>query len=52
MVGNPLCQTEYFRVGVRGVYQAALALFCERLTTREMPRRYPGFDMGVRISWA
>lgn len=52
MVGNPLCQTEYFRVGVRGVYQAALELFCERLTTREIPRRYPGLDMGVRISWA
>jgi len=52
MVGNLLCQTEYFRVGVRGVYQAALELFCERLTTREIPRRYPGLDMGVRISWA
>ncbi|HEY6464088.1 MAG TPA: hypothetical protein VIY73_28160 [Polyangiaceae bacterium] len=52
LVGNPLCQMEYFRVGVRGVYQAALELFCERLVTREVPRRYPEFDMAVRISWA
>ena len=51
LVGNPLCQTEYFRVGVRGVYQAALELFCERLSTHEIPRRYPELDMAVRISW-
>jgi len=52
LVGNPLCETEYFRVGVRGVYQAALELFCERLSTQEIPRRYSGLDMAVRISWA
>jgi hypothetical protein len=52
LVGNPLCQTEYFRVGVRGVYQAALELFCERLTTHEIARRYSELDMAVRISWA
>jgi hypothetical protein len=52
MVGNPLCQTEYFRVGLRGVFEAALRLFCERLTTRELPRRYPDFDVALRIAWA
>ena len=52
LVGNPLCETEYFRVGVRGVYQAALELFCERLSTHEIPRRYSGLDMAVRIAWA
>jgi hypothetical protein len=51
MVGNPLCQMEYFRVGVRGVYQAALELFCERMSTHEIPRPYSGLDMAVRISW-
>jgi hypothetical protein len=52
LVGNPLCQTEYFRVGVRGVYQAALELFCEGLKTHEIPRRYSELDMGVRITWS
>jgi hypothetical protein len=52
LVGNALCETEYFRVGVRGVYQAALELFCERLSMHEIPRRYSGLDMAVRIAWA
>jgi len=51
MVGNPLCDIEYFRVGVRGVYESGLELFCQRVTTHEIPRRYQGLDMGVRISW-
>jgi hypothetical protein len=51
LVGNPLCDVEYFRVGVRGVYEAALELFCERVTTHEIPRRYVGLDMALRISW-
>ena len=51
MVGNPLCEIEYFRTGVRGVYEAALQLFCERIVTHDVPRRHVGFDMGVRISW-
>lgn len=51
LVGNPLCDIEYFRIGVRGVYEAALELFCQRITTQEIARRYPGLDLGVRISW-
>jgi len=51
MVGNPLCDIEYFRVGVRGVYEAGLELFCSRVVTNEIPRRYIGLDMGIRISW-
>jgi hypothetical protein len=51
LVGNPLCEIEYFRVGLRGVYEAALELFCERVTTQEIPRRYDGLDMAIRISW-
>jgi hypothetical protein len=51
MVGNPLCDIEYFRVGVRGVFEAALELFCDRVTSHEIPRRYVGLDMGIRISW-
>jgi hypothetical protein len=51
MVGNPLCDIEYFRVGVRGVFESALELFAARVTTHEIPRRYQGLDMGIRISW-
>jgi hypothetical protein len=51
MVGNPLCDIEYFRTGVRGVYESALELFCERVTSNEIPRRYVGLDMALRISW-
>lgn len=51
LVGNPLCEIEYFRIGVRGVYVAALELFCERITSHEIARRHQGFDLGVRISW-
>jgi len=51
VVGNALCGIEYFRVGVRGVYQAALQLFSQRLTTFELPWRRAPHAMGVRISW-
>ena len=51
VVSNALCRIEYFRVGVRGVYQAALQLFSHRLTTFELPWRRAHQAMGVRISW-
>ena len=51
MVGNPLCDIEYFRIGVRGVFESGIELFCSRVTTHEIPRRYEGLDMAFRISW-
>jgi hypothetical protein len=51
LVGNALCAIEYFRVGVRGVYQAALQLFCRRVTTFEHPLRRSPNAMAIRISW-
>jgi hypothetical protein len=51
LVGNALCAVEYFRVGVRGVYQAALQLFCRRVTTFELPLRRAPHAMAIRISW-
>jgi hypothetical protein len=51
IVGNALCSIEYFRVGLRGVYQAALQLFCQRVTTFELPWRRAAHAMAVRISW-
>jgi hypothetical protein len=51
MVGNPLCDIEYFRVGVRGVYESALELFARRVVTQEIPWRRVGLEMALRISW-
>ncbi len=51
MVGNPLCDIEYFRVGVRGVYESALEHFSRRVVTQEIPWRRVGQEMSLRISW-
>jgi hypothetical protein len=51
MVGNPLCSIEYFRVGVRGVYQAALQPLCTRVATYEQRTPWPRSSMSLRISW-
>ena len=51
LVGNALCAIEYFRVGVRGVYQAALQLFCRRVTTFELALRRAPHAMAIRICW-
>lgn len=50
LVCNPLCGLEYFRVGVRGVYQAALQPLCQRVATYEQ-RTHRGRTMSLRISW-
>jgi hypothetical protein len=51
MTGNPLCDIEYFRVGVRGVYESALELFCQRVFTQEIHWGRLGYAMALRISW-
>jgi hypothetical protein len=51
LVGNPLCDIAYFRVGVRGVYESALELFCQRVVTQEVPWRRGSLEMAIRISW-
>jgi hypothetical protein len=51
LVGNVLCGIEYFRVGVRGIYQAALQLFCRRVMIFELPVRRAPSSMAIRISW-
>jgi len=52
LVGNPLCSIEYFRVGVRGVYQAGLQLFCRRVSIIELTARATSHSMSLRIAWA
>ena len=51
MVGHTLCNTDYFRNGTRGVYQAATRLFCSRVYTHELSRRAILNGMSIRISW-
>jgi hypothetical protein len=52
LVGNALCDIDYFRTGVRGVYQAAVQLFCAKAYSVELARgRAPG-TTAMRISWA
>lgn len=52
LVGNILCSLEYFRVGVRGVYQAGLQLFCRRMSIIELTTRATSHSMSLRIAWA
>jgi len=51
MVGNPLCDIDYFRVGVRGVYESAIGHFSQRVFTQEIHWGGLGFAMALRISW-
>jgi hypothetical protein len=52
LVGNTLCEVDYFRIGLRGVYQAAVALFCSRVYSSDLPRVRPRNGMTMRLSWA
>jgi hypothetical protein len=52
LVGNVLCDIEYFRVGMRGVYHAAVQLFCSSVYTVELSRIRAPRASAMRISWA
>ena len=52
LIGNPLCTIEYFRVGVCGVYLAALQPLCRRVSALELTARATSHSMSMRISWA
>jgi hypothetical protein len=52
LVGNALCDIEYFRVGVRGVHMAALRLFCRRIVAQEPPGFRSPHAMSVQLAWA
>lgn len=51
IIGNPLCDIDYFRVGVGGVYQAALRLFCRRAHASVSAGRWQPRSLGLRIAW-
>ncbi len=52
MVGNALCDIDYFRTGMRGVYQAAVQLFCTSVYSVELSRGRAPRSTAMRISWA
>jgi hypothetical protein len=52
LVGNELCDVDYFRTGVRGVYQAAVQLFCTSAYSVELSRGRAPRTTAMRISWA
>jgi hypothetical protein len=51
IVGNPLCDIDYFRAGIGGVYQAALRLFCRRVHTALCTGRRPPRSLVLLVSW-
>ena len=52
IVGNPLCDIDYFRAGLGGVYQAALRLFCQRVHTSLSTARRPPRTLVLHVCWA
>jgi hypothetical protein len=52
IAGQPLCPIAYWRGGFRGVYQAALTLFCTKAYVTEMSRTITGTSMVMRVAWA
>jgi hypothetical protein len=52
IVGNALCDIDYFRVGLGGVYQAALRHFCRQVHTSLSTGRRQPRSLVLQISWA
>jgi hypothetical protein len=50
--GVTLLQIPYFRNAIRGLYQAAITLFCTRAYVNEIPRRSTPNSVVLRIAWA
>jgi hypothetical protein len=36
---------------MRGIYQAAMALFCARVYVNELPRRATPTSIAMRVAW-
>lgn len=52
VAGVPLLAVPYFRNAIRGLYQAAVGLFCTRAYVHEIPVRSPEARVALRVSWA
>lgn len=51
VIGVPLVRVPYFRNGFRGLYQAGVQLFCEKVYTYETANIGMSDHFAVRISW-
>jgi hypothetical protein len=52
IAGIPLLEVPYFRNAIRGIYQAAITLFCLRAYVNEIPRRGTSSSVALRVAWA
>ncbi len=52
VAGVPLLGIPYFRNAIRGLYQAAVGLFCLRAYVHEIPSKAPDARVALRVSWA
>jgi hypothetical protein len=52
LVGVPLLGIPYFRHAVRGLYQAAVSLFCTQAYVHEIERESGPTRTALRIAWA
>lgn len=52
IVGIPLLAVPYFRNALRGIYQAAISLFCLQAYVHEIPREATNSRASLKISWA
>lgn len=51
IVGIPLLSIPYFRNAMRGIYQAAIGLFCVQAYVQEMARESGPTRASLRLSW-
>ena len=50
VTANPMCGVPYFRVAMRGVWQVAIELFCQKAYVTEISRSETSYK--VKVSWA
>lgn len=51
VVGFPLAQYRYIRLGMRGILMGATELFCHKAYVKETPALCTPLTLGYRISW-
>jgi hypothetical protein len=52
VAGLPLLAIPYFRHAIRGLYQAAVGLFCTRAYVQEIVREGTESQVALKVSWA
>jgi hypothetical protein len=52
IVGNPLLEIPYFRVGFRGLATGGLNLFCSKVYVTEVGRSSESHRLVLRVAWA